>query len=137
MRRHVVDTVEVAELVGLDCFSAVCAKESREFDCRLHRFTLSDLLAVSVWHRWETMASDFMVPLSGQRAMNLAPIIAGPGRVGSGQCFQQARGRLEPAAGVVQVGSGRGRGSVGAQVPGAAVRRRHQAAIDAECDRGH
>jgi hypothetical protein len=83
------------------------------------------------------MASGFVLPLSGQRAMNLAPIIVGPGRVGSGQCFQQARDRGEPAAGIIDTGRGRGRGSVGAQVPGAAVRRRHQAAIDAECDRGH
>ena len=97
--------------------------------------TLSDLLAVLLSHVWDIMASGFMLPLSGELVLNPAPIIAGPGRVGSGQCFQQARDRGEPAAGIID--TGRGRGSVGAQVPGAAVRRRHQAAIDAECDRGH
>ena len=55
------------------------------------------------------MASDFMLPLSGQFVLNPAPIIAGPGRVGSGQCLEQPGDRLEPAPGGIDIGSGRGR----------------------------
>ena len=71
--------------------------------------TLSDLLAVLLSHVWDIMASGFMLPLSGELVLNPAPIIAGPGRVGSGQCLEQLGDRLQPAPGGIYIGSGRGR----------------------------
>ena len=84
MRRHVVNAVQITELVGLDSFRAVRAEESLESYFRFHWLTLSDLLAVLFSHVWDIMASGFVLPLSGELVLNPAPIIAGPGRVGSG-----------------------------------------------------
>ena len=55
------------------------------------------------------MASGFVLPLSGELVFNPAPIIAGPGWVGSGQCLEQSGDRREPAPGGIYIGSGRGR----------------------------
>ena len=109
MRRHVVNAVQIAELVGLDSFRAIGGKESFESDLWFHWLTLSDLLAVLFSHGWDIMARGFVLPLSGELVLNPAPIIAGPGRVGSGQCLQQPGDRLEPAPGGIYIGSGRGR----------------------------